>query len=178
MDPLNADKLAFTSRWVPVQSSVKAYLRSLVRDAQHAEDLLQEVALRAHENYEQYDPTRPFIGWVLGIARYQILAYYKRRNADRHVFSEKLLASIEEQYVELQPTMNARSDALERCLEKLPARLARIMTARYRDGLQAPQIATHMGATATAINTALTRARKQLKQCVEARLRAEEAGRG
>ena len=166
------DKLAFTTRWVPAQSSVKSYIRSIVRDSQHAEDLLQEVALRAHENYDAYDTSRPFIGWVLGIARYQILAYFKRVKSDRHQFNNELLDSIESTFAAIQPTLNAREEALRQCVQKVPERMSAILSARYRDGMTAPQIAEHAGMTPTSVNTILYRVRKSLKECIEKRLRA------
>lgn len=172
MESFDDQKLGFTARWVPAQSTVKSYIRSLVRDAQHAEDLLQEVALRAHENFDQYDSTRPFIGWVLGITRYQVLAYFKRVQSDRHQFNDALLDSIESTFAAIQPTLNAREEALRHCVEKLPDRTSAILSARYRDGMTAPQIAEHTGKTATQVNTTLYRIRKSLKECIEERLRA------
>lgn len=178
MDRCGEEKIGFASRWVPAQSTVKAYIRSLVRDAQHAEDLLQEVAMRAHEHFEQFDTSRPFIGWVLGIARYQVLAYFKRSRSDRHVFSDQLLASIEARFATMQPSLNAREEALKHCIRKLPERMSSVVSARYRDGLSAPQIAERSGGSPIAVNTTLFRARKLLKQCIEERLGGKGVARG
>jgi len=172
MKPHGDEKLGFTSRWVPAQPTVKAYIRSLVRDVQHAEDLLQEVALRAHKRFDEYDSSRPFIGWVLGITRYQVLAYFKAVRADRHRFNDTLLDSIETNFIAIQPTINAREEALQHCVKKLPERVSTMLSARYRDGMSAPQIADRTGQTQTAVNTTLYRVRKSLKQCIEDRLRA------
>lgn len=172
MKPHGDEKLGFTSRWVPAQSTVKSYIRSLVRDVQHAEDLLQEVALRAHERFDEYDSSRPFIGWVLGITRYQVLAYFKTVKSDRHRFNDALLESIEANFVAIRPTLNAREEALRQCVQKLPNQMSTILSARYRDGMSAPQIAERTGHSPTAVNTTLYRVRKSLKQCIEGRLRA------
>lgn len=171
-------ELEFTKYWVPVQTVVKGYIRSLVRDIQHTEDLLQEVALRAHNRFDEYDRTRPFVGWVLGIARYQVLAYYKTVKADRHVFNDVLLDVIEQQFVELHPSIGDRDEALRRCMGKLPKEMSEMMSVRYAEGLSAPQIAERTGLTPTAVNTKLYRIRKALKQCVEDRLRATGAAHG
>lgn len=172
MNPPNDDKLSFTARWVPAQSVVKSYIRSLVRDIQHAEDLLQEVALRAHERFDEYDSSRPFIGWVLGITRYQVLAYFKNTRSDRHRFNDALIESIESGFATIQPTLNAREEALRHCVGKLPDRTSAVLSARYRDGMTAPQIAESTGKTPTQVNTTLYRIRKALKACIEQRLRA------
>lgn len=172
------EKLGFTARWVPAQSTVKSYIRSVVRDVQHAEDLLQEVAMRAHERFGEYDSSRPFIGWVLGITRYQILAYFKRVKSDRHQFNDELLDSIQSAFAVIQPTFNAREEALRQCVEKMPDRTSSVLSARYRDGMSAPQIAENTGKTPSQVNTILYRVRKSLKECIEARLRAMGVSHG
>jgi RNA polymerase sigma-70 factor (ECF subfamily) len=46
------------------------YLLHLTGDRSVADDLFQETWLRVLERGHQYDPSRPFVGWLLGIARH------------------------------------------------------------------------------------------------------------
>ena len=41
------------------------YVRSSIRCAQCADDVIQETAIAALERFEKYGSSRPFIGWVL-----------------------------------------------------------------------------------------------------------------
>lgn len=55
-----------------------AYLRSQVRDRGRAEDLLQEVLVRAWRRADTYDPRRGDLrGWLFGIARHLVVDLHR-----------------------------------------------------------------------------------------------------
>lgn len=55
------------------------YLVHLTSDRSLAEDLFQETWLRVIERGGQYDPRRPFVAWLLGIARHLALDALRRK---------------------------------------------------------------------------------------------------
>lgn len=69
------DQERFTRLWTAHQPAVSGYLNALVRDRLAAEDLLQETALTALRIFSEYDPQRPFVAWILGVARFKALGY-------------------------------------------------------------------------------------------------------
>jgi RNA polymerase sigma-70 factor (ECF subfamily) len=168
----------FASRWVTVQPSVGAYIRSAVRDAQHAEDVLQEVARATLEQFGSYDRSRPFLNWVMGIARFRILNYYRSRRGDKLVFQEAVLEMIERAHVEVAPSVGDREQALADCLERVDGRARDALARRYDAGMAVAQIAQALGTTPNAVSRLLYRTRQLLKDCIESRLRQKGVSDG
>ncbi|MFI4861444.1 MAG: sigma-70 family RNA polymerase sigma factor [Phycisphaerales bacterium JB063] len=168
--PYDTPESEFASRWVVVQPSVGAYIRSAVRDAQHAEDVLQEVARGAIEQFTTYDRSRPFLNWVMGIARYRILNYYRSQRGDKLVFDESVLRMIERGHIDVAPTVNERKQALNECMRRLDGRAREALSRRYDAGMAVRQIAERFETTPNAISRLLYRARLALKECIESRL--------
>jgi len=160
----------FTSRWVAAQPAVAAFIKSAVRDIQHAEDVLQEVASKSLINYERYDRSRPFVPWALGIARNEILVYYRKAKGDRLVFDETQLDAIATGYAQVHKSLPERSVALEQCVERLEDRPRNLLRLRYARGLAVKEISSQLGATPNAISRVLYKVRLALKECVERKL--------
>jgi RNA polymerase sigma-70 factor (ECF subfamily) len=51
----------------PLLKQAGGYARSIVRDRHHAEDAVQQAALRGLERLRTYDESRPFRGWWFSI---------------------------------------------------------------------------------------------------------------
>lgn len=168
--PFPTPESEFASRWVTVQPSVGAYIRSAVRDAQHAEDVLQEVARGAIEQFVNYDRSRPFLNWVMGIARFRILNYYRAQRGDKLVFNETVLKMIERAHIDVAPSVGEREQALNDCLKRLDGRAREALAKRYDAGLAVKQIADRLGTTPNAVSRLLYRARLLLKDCIESRM--------
>lgn len=162
----------FTRCWVSAQSVVSAYVRMAVRDTQHAEDVLQEVAQAAVESFETYDPARPFVAWVLGIARFRILSYYRQVRGDRHQFSDRMLELVEAAYLHEQPQVSARAQALGICMEQVQGRARQVVQLHYGENKAVQDIADDLGVTPNAISRQLYRVRDVLRRCIEQRLAA------
>ena len=82
---------ALATHWVKAQPVVAAFIASIVRDSHRADDLLQEVARISAVKFDEYDSSRAFTSWVLGIARYEILRFRRSQGRSRIMFSDSLL---------------------------------------------------------------------------------------
>jgi RNA polymerase sigma-70 factor (ECF subfamily) len=78
------------------EAAVHAFLRRRVQDPGRAEDLTQEVFLRAWRHAEQYDARRADVrGWLLGIARNLLIDTYRADAArPRTTGDDELLAGL------------------------------------------------------------------------------------
>ena len=65
-----------------------------MRDFTARDDVLQEIAVAVIETFDRYDPERPFVGWALGIARNQVRLYLRRKQRDRLIFDEEIIARL------------------------------------------------------------------------------------
>ena len=59
--------------WTNAQPAVAAYVSSIVRKFQDADDILQQVAVAIVKNYDKYDKNRSFVALAIGFAKNEIL---------------------------------------------------------------------------------------------------------
>ena len=169
------DKPVFTNYWIKVQETVSSFVFSSVRDRHEAEDLLQDIATTVYGKMDSYDPSKPFLPWVLGIARNKVLMYYRSKKSDLHVLSEGALIQIENAHAKISPEVSTRREALDNCLGKLQSRARDCLEMRYTDEVTVKEIAREMNTTPNAISMVLNRARAALKDCIERAIRSESS---
>jgi RNA polymerase sigma-70 factor (ECF subfamily) len=157
------------------RANLWGFLMGLTKDPQKAEDLFQNTYLILCEKWEQYQPGSNFIAWSRQIARFEYLASVDPERR-RLVTAEMEVLEAAMRSVETQPSGSARRDALQQCLHSLPdARGRRAIELRYGEGLTGDRVARQLGVSLNALYTLLSRVRKALQDCVERRLRVEEA---
>lgn len=143
-----------------------------LRDAHHAEDILQEVAADASRNFDKYDPSRPFVAWLIGIARQRLVDHYRKQGRQHVELSPDALALLDQAYAETAEEIDDRLIALRTCMEKLPEHHRQIINRRYGFDDPLSEIAKSIGSNAKAVNAMLVRVRKLLADCIQQRLEA------
>ena len=61
-----------------IQPQLLSFIRSMVTNESDANDVMQESNKVLINKEEDYNPKYPFKPWALGIAKWQVLAYFKR----------------------------------------------------------------------------------------------------
>lgn len=162
----------FLPLFLDAQSDLRAFIGAMVRDPAAREDVFQEVSMILWKSFQKYDPTRPFGAWARGIAARKILEDYRLRTRLPESVPPEV---IEELALAFEPDVareawQVREKALQKCIEQLPQRSGEIVGDRYAKGRSIEEIAEHTGMSADAIYQALSRLRKQLRDCVSRRL--------
>jgi RNA polymerase sigma-70 factor, ECF subfamily len=157
----------FMRLWTDAQPAVVNYLHAAVRDSAMAKDLVQETALVLFRRFGEYDGERPFLGWALGVAKYQVLGFHRDGARSFITFDTELLDKFTEIWAEAAPAASEQSTALEVCLERLQARPRQMVRWRYFEGLKSEEIAGMLGSKSAAVRVALQRIREQLRACIE-----------
>lgn len=155
-----------TRLWTLAQPVVSAFVTAAVRDFAARDDVLQETAIAVIESFDRYDPTRPFVGWALGIARNQVRLYLRRRQRDRHVFDEETIGQLTTAFETAAGTTDSLS-FLRDCVGQLEGRARELCNLRYVDDLKPIAIAERLGMKANVVAKALQRIRDQLRDCIE-----------
>lgn len=166
--------LELARNWLAATPAVSAYIAAMVPRHHEAADLIQRTALAVVEKYDDYDPERPFVGWALGIARFEVLNWRRSAGRDRHVFSDTAAKHLEDAALALAPDVDARMQALHACMQKLGETQADLLARRYRDDEQLEALAAELGLSKPAVSMKLARIRRSLRDCIERRL-AEES---
>jgi RNA polymerase sigma-70 factor (ECF subfamily) len=160
-------RVEFADRLSRHQSQLFGYIYSLVRDLDDADDLFQQTSLVLWDKFDQFDPSRSFVGWACGVARYEVLNFLRSRSRHRLYFSDALnLALIEAQESLDQERLAERRDALAGCVSKLRDRDKDLLEACYGRSAGIRAVALARGRSAQSIHNSLRRIRRSLYECV------------
>jgi RNA polymerase sigma-70 factor (ECF subfamily) len=161
-------------RWTECLPAVAAFVRSMTRNFHDAQDILQEVSMVVVRKYSDYDKSRPFIAWVIGIARHEVMAYRRQLSVESRVMDDVAVEQIAQAFVESREHLNPLAEALEECIKRVSEKARRLLRLRYIDDLPYAQIARATGANPTSIKVAMHRIRVGLMNCVERHPAARE----
>ena len=165
-----------TRLWTLAQPVVSAFVTSVIRDFKDRDDVLQEIAVAAIESIDTYDSKRPFIPWVMGVARNQVGLYLRQRKRNRLTFDDETINRLAIAFSEVEAKERHQLDALSECLRLLEGRAGELCRLRYRNDLKPAGIAKRLGMAPNSVAKALQRIRDQLRDCIGRKL-AEESAR-
>ena len=138
-------------------------------DQSLADDVFQEVFLVVSRRAEEgFRPEGDFTAWVRGVARHTLMSVRRQRSSG-FGFSQET----EEMLANEAPVNDEWAhygEVLRRCLEDLAPRARELATLRYVQDLMPTVIAERIRWTVNAVNVALSRVRRQLRECCERRL--------
>lgn len=161
----------FLRHYAESEVALHTFVRSLVSTRQMASEVMQDVILVL---WEKFDAAADFQGWAFGVAKNVALRHLRRQSRDRHVFDDELVNQLADDAVALVPVHDGHREALERCLDKLPAAQRELVLTAYTKGTRMDELATRRGQTPMALYKLLHRIRQALLECVERTLAMEE----
>lgn len=162
-----------TRLWLGSETAVRAFVAAAVSRVSDREDVVQQTALTVARRFEEYDENRPFIAWVLWLAKSRVVDYYRDRSKRPQALSDQLLDALAGALVERGAEHSPRAAALEHCLEKLPERSRNLIRSKYHEGQRIEQIAEAVRSTPASVRVTLFRIRESLAECIERRLALE-----
>jgi RNA polymerase sigma-70 factor, ECF subfamily len=181
MDQPQSEHDRFLLHFLPVRGMIRAFLHAATRNVHETDDLCQQVGGVLWRKFVNYDPSRPFAAWAVGIARMELLKWRDRSMRgwrQRSLSDEAILALADaagQPERESEQVPEEQSAALRRCMERLTPRAREAMERKYRDGQSIRAIADAQGREVGAIEMTLVRARRALRDCIEQRLAAAPA---
>ncbi len=148
--------------------AVTRYIRYLIRQAAEAEDLAQEVFLRAHSNRETLRDAQAMESWLFQIATHASIDRMRQRAraAEREADKPAEDLPIPDRKQPSALTVVQQSE-MSACVQKYVARLSdaykAVLLMRDADGLTAIEIAQLLKLPLTTVKMRLHRARRQLQ---------------
>lgn len=148
---------------------LNAYVRSIVRDHDLAEDTFSDVAIAVARSWDTYDKSRPFGPWARCITRRIALEKLARRGLRPILLDDQALEALgaEVERLGTEAHMEQRVEALQRCTENLPDVSRKLVRLRYFQNRSYPEIAKTVRWTIEALYVAFSRIHKTLSECVE-----------
>jgi RNA polymerase sigma-70 factor (ECF subfamily) len=115
--------------YVQLMQEITPRLRQIVRrrrgflETEDIEDLVQDILLSAHSVRATYDPRRPFMPWLLAIARNRLADGARRyaRGAAREVHIENLEVTFSRDSANSSTDVYGDPEALKQAIQALPA---------------------------------------------------------
>lgn len=161
---------AFEQLFMRYYPSILAYCKALSGNHHRAEDAVQETALVAFQNIQNFFPDAEFDVWLRAIARRRALEF-RRRDLSKLRHVENV---IEAAYTPADPQLDERK-ALSTCMAQLSGRIADVVMRYYFKGESVADIASHCSTNLNSIKTILFRARAALHDCMSRQLGREAA---
>jgi len=159
------------------QRPIWALLQRMVRDSMLAEDLAQEVFVKAFRALGTFDRTRKFSSWLFKIAHNTAIDYLRRKQLDTVALETPdgepdLLAVVPDSESESPDSALQRQDLardLEASLERLRPEHREVVLLRFHEGLSYEEIAEVTDLPLGTVKTHLFRARKAMARYLTAR---------
>ncbi|MBR6916560.1 MAG: sigma-70 family RNA polymerase sigma factor [Clostridia bacterium] len=146
------------------RGKVLGYIRSRVNNPSDAEDLCEDVFLKAYRSQDAYNPEKASEStWIYSITRNTVIDYYRRTRPTEEI-PEDLSddSSVEDGVLDAETL-----DELAAALERLPPELTDIIVLRYYDRLQLTQIVLQLGISYGAVKIRHQKALAMLKSMLE-----------
>lgn len=150
------------------------YVKSLgCRSAEDAEDVLQEVFIKAYRNLNDYDTNLKLSSWLYRIAHNQTVSFFRKANIRPQPLAREedlvlwdslradgdLADDLDQNYL---------ADNVEKVLEKLDEKYRRVLVLKYLEEKSYEEISDilqkPLGTVATLLNRAKVRLKKELEQ--------------
>jgi RNA polymerase sigma-70 factor (ECF subfamily) len=150
---------------------VYSYCRRVVRNADLAEDLLQQTFLAAHKDIGHFEGRALLKSWLIGIAHNRSLDAMRvhQRNASRVEHDDDAidLASSDGVDAREQVAQGRLSRALELCLRKLSIAVRMTVILRFQHGLSYEEMGDILEERPGTLQARVTRALPALRECLE-----------
>src|SRR3954452_2404540 len=177
----NAEHERFLQEFLPVRGIIRAFLHAATRNPNETDDLCQQVGGVLWRKFDQYDRSRPFAAWAVGIARMELLKWRDRmvRGSRQRSLSDDAIQALAEAAAKPadvpEEVPEEQAAALKECMGRLAPKAREAMERKYRDGQQIRAIAAAQEREIGAVEMTLVRARRALRQCIETRLKNAES---
>jgi RNA polymerase sigma-70 factor (ECF subfamily) len=157
----------------PYRQALLDHIRGIVRDPAEAEDVLQEVLVKAHQSLGQLRAEAALTAWLFRIATHVAIDHLRGHNRRAEVLEEgdpTERASDAEDAPGLQRLVEQQemSACVQRFLLDLPSVYRTVLLMHDLDGMTAAEIASSLGITLENAKIRLHRARVALRAALQA----------
>lgn len=162
---LSGDEQAFAELYLRYHGRVLAFVRMRLRDASAAEDVAQDVLLRAHDRLHHFDVDRPLWPWLRTIAS-NLCVDHVRRQARQARLVDQLADSPSAPGASLAEGVAERA-LLQQALSEVPPRQRDALLLCYQQGFRPVDAAPRFGLGRNAFEQLLHRARRNLRKAYQ-----------
>ncbi len=153
------------------EGRIYAYAVTMVRDGEEAKDLTQETFIRAYQRLHQFEPGRPFLPWLMSIARSRCIDWIraKRSRTRYEVHAGEMLSNIPDPATgaAISTENDDRRSMVWKALSRLRPQEREILTLKDISELKYDEVAQIMGIPRGTVASRVFMARRALAQQIE-----------
>jgi RNA polymerase sigma-70 factor, ECF subfamily len=149
-----------------------AFIASVTRDFHLAEDVFQEVCVKAVARAETFQTAAHLMNWARLTGKNRAIDILRARDGRYIGLSDEMLAILAAEWPETNPT-EARREALEHCISQITPNNRELLRLRYFEQRNCAEVAAIMGRKIETIYQALARLHKTLGDCIRARQQSD-----
>ena len=169
---MKSEQTRFVEALTSCQESLRGYCYAKVGSWVDAEDVLQATNIRLWEKEADWDRSRPFLPWALGVAHYTVLSHFRDRQRERLVFEEDVMEAMEGHLRHAAEQTPDLVHALRHCLGRMNEEPREILRAHYVEGRSLDEVSQFTGRTVSGIKSLMMRLRQNLATCIRKELKA------
>ena len=158
--------------WQEMHERLLSYIRNRVNNVHDAEDILQDVFFRIHQNLKTVKDDQSITAWMYRVARNAITDYYRGRAAAVKAMTglaQDARASTEDD-IEDNPTPQTGAEfaqCIQPMLNGLPENYRQALELTELNGLTQKQAAEQLELTVSGMKARVQRGRRKLKDALE-----------
>lgn len=168
MSSLSQDELIRTL--LAQRARISAGVWLVVRDVHLAEDVFQDVMVKALGADTAFTNESHLLSWSRVTARNIALNLMRKRGREVTTLSGDIMETLEGELQAQGGAVAARVEALQACVEALPADARALVDARYFEGRSCAEVAATLKMGLDATYQRLSRLHRALRDCVEDKL--------
>jgi RNA polymerase sigma-70 factor (ECF subfamily) len=172
------DDSVFAALYSRYFDRIYGYLRIALRDRHEAEDMAQQVFMKAFESLRSYEMRRPFRAWLFTVARNTAISSLRKQSRSETMDPAKLAERSKGANEEAERwALSWISDHdLAFLVERLPVRQRQVLALRYLLDLRAREVAAIMDCSENEVRMLQHRAQKFLRERLAALGREPKSG--
>ncbi|MDD3487076.1 MAG: sigma-70 family RNA polymerase sigma factor [Candidatus Moranbacteria bacterium] len=147
-------------------------MRISASNREDAEDLLQEIFVKAYRNLNDFDLDLKFSSWIYRIAHNQVISSWRKTKSRPQVVKFeadgdflKFIAADED--LALDTERKFRAEEVRAVLEKLDDKYEEVLVLKFLEGKDYKEISDILQKPLGTVATLINRAKKQLKTIIE-----------
>ena len=157
----------FIEQFLAVQAQVYGYIATLVPNRADADDLFQQTALVLWRKHRQFDPSREFLPWALGIARNEVRRFFRSHSSRGTHLSDAMMEKLAELHYASVSKSAPSFQRLAECMAQLTADQRGLIEQCYLGVDSIKAIAEKQHLDPATLYKRLDRIRWTLMDCIE-----------
>lgn len=166
---LRQDSLdAFNSLYNVYGRELFVHIQNMTKDAEAAEELLQDVFMKVWDNRTTIDADRSFRAWLYTVARNAVYNYYRQVAKDQKI-QEQLYLHFESLYhLETDDDIRDKQEALlAKALDSLTERRRTVFTLCKIEGKSYEEVASRLGISVSTVSNMMVKSNQQIRRFVQ-----------